>query len=116
MAKRVVKLTDSQLTEHFHAVLSEGIQCDCEERQDLKEEFSGSEKEQIRSIIRDFLKMSRSENFETSVRKMVADYVKNDKDLEKYVVDITKNVLVQLYKTMWTKKGFWVNDLKNAAN
>jgi hypothetical protein len=50
------------------------------------------------------------------VNGMIKDYVKKDKELEKYFVEISKNVLVQLYKTLWTKKNFWTSDLKNSAN
>jgi hypothetical protein len=42
--------------------------------------------------------------------------VKDNKDFENKVVDITRNVLVQLYKQLWTRRSFWVNDLKNSAN
>jgi hypothetical protein len=38
---------------------------------------------------------------------------KNNKELEDKVVEITKNVLTQLYKTLWTKRGLWQNNLTN---
>ena len=47
------------------------------------------------------------------VAKVVKDKIKNDKELERYLVDINKNVLTQLYKTLWTKRGFWQSSLKN---
>lgn len=116
MGKRKVTITESELTDHFRTILFGEPECECEEKTTLKEDFTGSEKEQIRGIIRDFLKMSRSESFDASVKKMVKDYVKKDKELEKYFVEISKNVLVQLYKTLWTRRNFWTSDLKNSAN
>lgn len=56
--------------------------------------------------------MSSSE-FEAKVRRIVKDRIENEKGLEDKVVDITKNVLTQLYKTLWTKRGFWKSQLKN---
>ena len=50
------------------------------------------------------------------VAKIVADKIKNNKELEDSVVDITKNVLTQLYKALWTKRGFWQSGLKNSAS
>ena len=49
------------------------------------------------------------------VAKVVKDRIKNDKELERFMVDINKNVLTQLYKTLWTKRNFWQSSLKNTA-
>ena len=38
-----------------------------------------------------------------------------DKELEDMVVDITKNVLTQLYKTLWIKRNFWKTTLTNKS-
>ena len=38
------------------------------------------------------------------------------KDFENKVVEITRNVLVQLYKQLWTRRSFWANDLRNSPN
>ena len=54
--------------------------------------------------------------FKAKVEKIVKDKIKDDKALEDKVVEITKNVLVQLYKTLWTKRGVWVNNLTNKSS
>jgi hypothetical protein len=54
--------------------------------------------------------------FKNKIEKIVKDRIKDDKGLEDKVVDITKNVLTQLYKTLWTKRGLWVNNLSNKSN
>ena len=66
--------------------------------------------------IKDFLDINRSSDLDKKVEDIVKKKFKNDKDLEKYVVDVTRNVLIQLYKTMYTRKGFWATDLKNSPN
>lgn len=57
-----------------------------------------------------------SEVFKSKVEKIVKDRIKNDKYLEDKVVDITKNVLTQLYKALWTKRSFWRDNLNNKTN
>jgi hypothetical protein len=54
--------------------------------------------------------------FKSKIEKIVKDRIKNDKELEDKVVDITKNVLSQLYKTLWNKRGLWMSNLTNKSN
>jgi hypothetical protein len=114
-----VKITESQLTDIFKEVIKETDMCSCEENM-LNESLSASDKSDIKTMvkreIKDFLDMNRSSDLEKKVEAIIKRKFKNDKDVEKYIVDITRNVLVQMYKTLFTKKGFWVNDLKNSSN
>ena len=57
-----------------------------------------------------------SAEFKSKIEKIVKDKLKNEKELEDKVVEITKNVLTQLYKTLWTKRGFWKNSISNKSN
>jgi len=57
-----------------------------------------------------------SSAFKSKIEKIVKDRLKNEKELEDKVVEITKNVLTQLYKTLWTKRGFWKSGLSNKAD
>ena len=57
-----------------------------------------------------------SAEFEAKVAKIVKDRVKNEKGIEDKIVDITKNVITQLYKTLWSKRSMWQGQLKNKAN
>lgn len=57
-----------------------------------------------------------SNEFKTKIEKIVKDRLKNEKELEDKVVDITKNVLTQLYKALWVKRGVWRNSLSNKAS
>lgn len=57
-----------------------------------------------------------SNEFNKKIEKIVKDRLKNDKALEDKVVEITKNVLTQLYKTLWVKRGVWINNLSNKSS
>lgn len=57
-----------------------------------------------------------SAEFKAKIEKIVKDRIKNEKEIEDKVVEITKNVLTQLYKTLWTKRAFWKSNLSNKAN
>jgi len=57
-----------------------------------------------------------SKEFKTKIEKIVKDRIKNEKELEDKVVDITRNVLTQLYKTLWVKRGVWRNNLTNKSS
>lgn len=61
-------------------------------------------------------KAMSSNALQDKVAKIVADKIKDNKELEGKVVDITKNVLTQLYKALWTKRSFWQSGLKNSAS
>jgi hypothetical protein len=56
-----------------------------------------------------------SNDFKSKIEKIVNDRIKNEKELEDKVVEITKNVITQLYKTLWTKRTFWANNLSNKS-
>jgi hypothetical protein len=57
-----------------------------------------------------------SKEFENKIGKIVKDKLKNEKDLEDKMVEITKNVITQLYKTLWVKRNVWQSSLKNKGN
>lgn len=57
-----------------------------------------------------------SAEFKTKIEKIVKDRIKNEKELDDKVVEITKNVLTQLYKTLWLRRNTWLNGLSNKKN
>jgi len=57
-----------------------------------------------------------SAEFKNKIERIVKDRIKNEQELETKVVEITKNVLTQLYKTLWNKRAFWRGSLSNKAN
>jgi hypothetical protein len=56
-----------------------------------------------------------SNDFKSKIELIVKDRIKSEKMLEDKIVEITKNVLTQLYKTLWTKRGFWSSTLSNKS-
>tara|TARA_R110001592_G_scaffold62238_1_gene190317 strand:- start:208 stop:462 length:255 start_codon:yes stop_codon:yes gene_type:complete len=76
----------------------------------LNEEFTKSD---VKSEISKYM---GSSEFKTKVEKIVKDRIKNEKALEDKVVDITKNVLTQLYKALWVKRSVWKTMLSNKGN
>jgi len=79
-------------------------------RQILKEELSREDREQVKDMIDTAI---NSRDLENVVKKIVKDRIKNEKELEDKVVDITKNVITQLFKTLWVQRNFWKTSLKN---
>lgn len=57
-----------------------------------------------------------SKEFENKITNIIKDRLKNNKELEDKVVEITRNVLIQLHKTLWVKRSTWVNSLSNKSS
>lgn len=110
-----VKITESQLDQYLMECLVE-----MDEKSNINEALSPSDKSDIKVMIKkeikDFLDITRGSQFETKVKDIVKDSLKTNKDFENKVVEITRNVLVQLYKQLWTRRSFWANDLRNSPN
>lgn len=87
-------------------------------RQILKEELNASDEARIKKLARDefdkeIKKHLSSSQLEKKVKELVIANLKNHKATQKEIASITKEVLVKLYKTLWTRKGFWSNGLEN---
>jgi hypothetical protein len=54
-----------------------------------------------------------SNEFKSKIEKIIKDKLKDNKELEDKVVDITSNVLTQLYKQLWIKRAVWRSGLSN---
>ena len=110
-----VKITDTELNTYLLECLVE-----MDNKESINEALTTTDKSDIKSMIKkeikDFLEITRGSQFENKVKDIVKDMLKGNKDFDNKVVEITRNVLVQLYKQLWTRRGFWVNDLKNSPN
>jgi hypothetical protein len=80
----------------------------------LRENFLNEEltKTEVKTIVD---KYTDSNKFKSKIEKIVKDRIKNEKELEDKVVEITRNVLTQLYKNLWVKRAFWRNNLSNKS-
>lgn len=76
----------------------------------LNEEFTKSD---AKDVVKKYMD---SAEFKSKVEKIVKDKINNDKALEDKVVEISKNVLTQLYKALWVKRSVWKSMLSNKGN
>ena len=78
----------------------------------IKEELSRADKNEIKKLARaEFEDMLKKTDVKSKIEKIVVDQLKKDKPTQKEVTIITQKVLVQFYKTMWTRRSFWSNKL-----
>lgn len=76
----------------------------------LNEEFT---KTDAKDVVKKYMD---SAEFKSKVEKIVKDRINNEKALEDKVVEISKNVLTQLYKALWVKRTVWTSMLSNKGN
>lgn len=83
----------------------------------IKEELTRDDKSEIKKLVRvefaDMLKKTDIKGLEEKVKKIVTNQLKTDRPTKKEIANITQKVLVQFYKTMWTRRTFWANKLDN---
>ena len=87
-------------------------------RQILREELTASDETRIKKLARDeFDKMIKkhlsSSQLETKVKELVLKNLKKDKPTQREFAAITKEVILKLYKVLWTRKNFWSNNLES---
>lgn len=83
-------------------------------KQILKEELSRNDKAEVKKLARaEFDDMLKKSDVKSKIEDLVKKQLKNDKATQKEVADITQKVLVQFYKTLWTRRNFWANKLDN---
>jgi hypothetical protein len=83
-------------------------------KQILKEELTRADKAEIKKLARaEFEDMLKQTDIKKKIEDLVKKQLKNDKPTQKEISNITQKVLVQFYKTMWTRRSFWSNKLDN---
>jgi hypothetical protein len=76
----------------------------------LFEELSKTDKNQIEKMIKSEIKDLIDKDLEKTVLNLLKKEL-NGKDMENKMSEISKEVLVSLYKTLWLKRNFWVNNI-----
>jgi hypothetical protein len=75
--------------------------------------FNNQDKREIEKIaqkeIRDFLNTTQAHN---AVVKIIQKEM-GTRDINDKVVELSTKVVVELFKTLWQRKGFWEGALKN---
>jgi hypothetical protein len=81
-------------------------------RKIIKEELTRADKSEIKKLARkEFEDMLKTSDIKSKIETLVKKQLKNDKPTQKEVAKISEKVLVQFYKTMWTRRSFWSNKL-----
>jgi len=75
----------------------------------ILEELTQSDKIEVKKYV------LTSRDLEEKINKIVKAKLKNNKEMDDQVVQITKNVLTQLFKALWVKRSFWKSTLSNRA-
>ena len=75
--------------------------------------LTDSDKNQIENIVKKEIK-----NFmdSTQAHRIVVKAIQDElgtKKIDDKIVDLSTKVVVELFKTLWTRKGFWESALKN---
>jgi hypothetical protein len=76
----------------------------------LFEELTKTDKEQVERMIKSQIKDLINKDLEKTVLDLLKKELKG-KDTEKMMTEISKDVLVSLYKTLWMRRNFWVTNL-----
>lgn len=79
----------------------------------VTEALTQTDKSEIERMIRKEIKDALDDS---KMKKKIKDAITDEhksRDFEKKIVDINKNVLVQLYKQMYNKRSFWTSGLSN---
>jgi len=87
-------------------------------KQLIREELNSSDEARIKKLARDefdkaIKKHLSSSQLESKVKELVIKNIKKDKPTQKEVASITKEVILKLYKILWTRKNFWSNNLES---
>ena len=64
-------------------------------------------------VSKEFKVYMNTKEFKDKIEKIVQDKLKDNKELEDKVVEITRNVITQLYKTLWVRRSFWQTSISN---
>jgi|TARA_R110000822_G_scaffold4903_3_gene21196 hypothetical protein len=80
----------------------------------IKEELNRDDKTEIKRLARkEFEDMLKTTDIKSKIETLVKKQLKSDKPTQKEVAKISEKVLIQFYKTLWTRRSFWANKLDN---
>jgi hypothetical protein len=85
-------------------------------RKIITEELTASDKSDIKDIFKtEFDKKLKSSEFKDAINDIVTKQIGSDKKTKKEIAAITQKVIVKLYKTFWTRRSFWANNLEDVS-
>jgi|TARA_R110002020_G_scaffold247867_3_gene461915 hypothetical protein len=77
----------------------------------ISESFTKTDENNIGVMIRKEIKKAFGNDLEKKVSKIIKNELKGSK-FKKEIVEINKDVLVQLYKELWMRRQFWLTAIK----
>tara|TARA_R110000803_G_scaffold5634_2_gene18556 strand:- start:6157 stop:6429 length:273 start_codon:yes stop_codon:yes gene_type:complete len=77
----------------------------------ISESFTKTDENNIGVMIRKEIKKAFGTDLEKKVSKIIKNELKGSK-FKKEIVEINKDVLVQLYKELWMRRQFWLTAIK----
>ena len=80
-------------------------------KQIISESLTKTDEDKIGVMIRKEIKNAFGNDLENKVLKILEKELKGTK-FRKKIVDINKDVLVQLHKELWMRRQFWLTALK----
>jgi hypothetical protein len=80
-------------------------------KQIITESLTKTDEDKIGVMIRKEIKNAFGNDLENKVLKILEKELKGTK-FRKKIVDINKDVLVQLHKELWMRRQFWLTSLK----
>jgi len=75
--------------------------------------FTNQDKNEIENIVKKEIKQFMDS---TQAHKLVVKTIQDElgtKKIDDKIVDLSTKVVVELFKTLWQRKGFWEGALKN---
>jgi hypothetical protein len=85
-------------------------------RKIITEELTSTDKSDIKDIFKtEFEKKMKSSEFKDAVKEIIVKQLGSDKATKKEIAKITQKVIVKLYKTFWTRRSFWANNLEDVS-
>lgn len=82
----------------------------------ITETFTQTDKSEIEKIARKEIKDAIDDTkFKKKIKDIMDDEHKS-RDFEKKLVEVSKNVLVQLFKQLYNKRSAWTSGLSNDPN
>jgi RNase P/RNase MRP subunit POP5 len=77
----------------------------------IRESLTKTDEKEIGTMIRKEIKKVFGDDLESKVLKILEKELKSS-NLKKHIVEINKDVLVQLYKELWMRRNFWLTAIK----
>jgi len=81
----------------------------------LIESLTATDIGEIEKIARREAKNIVDNKMAKKIEDTIKKEIKGNKDLEDRITDITANVMTQLFKSLWTRKSYWMTGIRSKS-